>query len=105
MLDYVMDDARLVATSTRFVRPPGTPIDEERQVVLAQPFFSHFVHRALAAAGRQDAIVRNIRARWLPMLAAGGTDTFWEHWHGRGQPLPRLVGDAGRSTSRARCWA
>ena len=82
MLDYVMDDARLIATSTTFVRMPGTPIDEERQVVLAQPYFSHFVHRALAAAGRQDAIVRNIRERWLPMLAAGGTDTFWEHWHG-----------------------
>jgi alpha-L-rhamnosidase len=83
MLDYITDESRLVETSTRFVRPPFTPIDEERQVVLAQPYFSHFVHRALAAAGRQDAIVRNIRARWLPMLAQGGTDTFWEHWHGR----------------------
>jgi hypothetical protein len=83
MLDYVTDAERLVETSTGFVGPPFTLIDEERQVVLAQPFFTHFVHRALAAAGRHDAIVRSIRDRWLPMLVEGGTDTFWEHWHGR----------------------
>lgn len=81
MLDYIMDPQSLVATSTAFVRTP-TPIDEERQVVLAQPFFSHFLHRALAAAGRQQAIVENIRARWGPMLDNNSLGTFWEHWHG-----------------------
>ncbi len=80
-LDYIMDPPRLVATSTGFIRTP-TPIDEERQVVLAQPFFSHFLHRALAAAGRQQAIIDNIRDRWGPMLDNDGLGTFWEHWHG-----------------------
>lgn len=82
MLDYSTGPSRLVETSTRMGPAARTALDEERQVVLAQPFFMHVVHRALAAAGRHDAIVENIRARWLPMLDAGGTDTFWEHWHG-----------------------
>ncbi|MEX2246579.1 MAG: family 78 glycoside hydrolase catalytic domain [Dehalococcoidia bacterium] len=82
MLDYVMDTARLVETSTG-LRPGATSaIDEERQVVLAQPFFMHWVHRALAAAGRHEQLVSNVRDRWAPMLA-GGDGTFWEHWHGR----------------------
>jgi hypothetical protein len=80
-LDYIMDPQHLVTTSTSFVRTP-TPIDEEQQVVLAQPFFSHFLHRALAVAGRQQAIVDNIRDRWGSMLDASGFGTFWEHWHG-----------------------
>ncbi len=82
MLDYILDAARLVETSTEMLVQPAA-FDEERNVVLAQPFFSHFVHRALALAGRHDAIVENIRARWLPMLDADGTETLWEHWHGR----------------------
>ena len=81
MLDYMMDDSRIVATSTGPGQGAVVEIDEERQVVLAQPFFSHFVHRALAAAGRHDAIVENIRKRWAPMLA-DGDGTLWEHWHG-----------------------
>jgi len=81
MLDYVTDAARVVATSTGF--GGAMALDEERQVVLAQPYFTHFVHRALAAAGRHEAIVENIRERWAPMLGAGGGGTFWEHWHGQ----------------------
>jgi hypothetical protein len=84
MLDYVMDPARLKVTSTQmFAEPEQVAIDAEHEVVLAQPFFMHFVHRALAAAGRFDQIIANIRERWSPMLDEGGTDTLWEHWHGR----------------------
>jgi hypothetical protein len=82
MLDYVMDPARLAVTSTAFGATPDTPIDEERQVVLAQPFFMHVVHRALAAAGRGAQLADNIRTHWSPMLADDGVDTMWEHWHG-----------------------
>jgi hypothetical protein len=82
MLDYVMDAERLAHTSTGF-REESLKLDEERQVVLAQPFFMHHVHRALVAAGRVDEMVENIRRRWSPMLNVDGTDTLWEHWHGR----------------------
>jgi len=56
--------------------------DEERQIVLAQPFFMHHLHRALAKAREHRLLVENIRRRWGAMLEAGAT-TFWEHWHGR----------------------
>jgi hypothetical protein len=50
-------------------------------VVLAQPFFMHHLHRALAAAGRHGDLLENLRRRWGAMLKAGSS-TFWEHWHG-----------------------
>ena len=52
-------------------------------MVLAQPFFQHWVHRALAGARRHDAVLANIRERWSPMLSGHARDTLWEHWHGR----------------------
>jgi hypothetical protein len=82
MLDYVMDPERLAHTSTGF-REESLELDEQRQVVLAQPFFMHQVHRALVAAGRPEAVLDNIRRRWSPMLADEGTGALWEHWHGR----------------------
>ena len=50
-------------------------------MVLAQPFFMHHLHRALAAAGRHRDLLDNLRRRWGAMLEAGSS-TFWEHWHG-----------------------
>jgi len=82
ILAYVMDESRLQVTSTELGGPDTTPFDEERDVVLAQPFFMHFVHRALAAAGRSRELIDNVRRRWGAMIEAGST-TFWEHWHGR----------------------
>jgi hypothetical protein len=83
MLDYVMDTSRLVETSTSMA-PVDGGFDEETQVVLAQPFFMHHVHRALVAAGRFDEMVANVRERWSPMLEGTiGDATLWEHWHGR----------------------
>jgi hypothetical protein len=81
VLDYITDEARLVETGSGFGQT--VPFDEETQVVLAQPFFSHYLHRALAAAGRTAALLDNIRMRWAPMLDADGTGALWEHWHGR----------------------
>ncbi|MFN2613847.1 MAG: alpha-L-rhamnosidase N-terminal domain-containing protein [Actinomycetota bacterium] len=87
ILDHVLDDCRLVRTLTpgdpgtfgeRMARqwqdPPS--FDDEENVVLAQPFFAHFLHRAMAAAGRD--IVPSIR-RWEPMLARGN-GCFEEYW-------------------------
>jgi len=81
MLAYVLDESRLKATSTELGGPDTASFDEEHDVVLAQPFFMHFMHRALAAAGRHHDLLDNLRRRWGAMLEAGSS-TFWEHWHG-----------------------
>jgi alpha-L-rhamnosidase len=82
ILAAITDEGRLRATSTGPGDPAVRDFDEERQVVLAQPFFMHHVHRALAKAGEHRLLVENVRRRWGAMLEAGAT-TFWEHWHGR----------------------
>jgi hypothetical protein len=46
-------------------------------VVLANTFYGHFVYRALAKAGRFDAVLRLVRERYGDMLARGAT-TLWE---------------------------
>jgi alpha-L-rhamnosidase len=81
ILAYVLDDSRLKATSTELGEIGPANFDEEHDIVLAQPFFMHFVHRALAAAGRHHDLLDNLRRRWGAMLEAGSS-TFWEHWHG-----------------------
>lgn len=95
MLDYVLDAARLVHTrhpgdgspieqSLRYQWMPaqeyggGKLLDEASQVVLAQPFFAHFLHQALAAAGRHDDLLASIR-RWQK-LAQRGNGVFEEYW-------------------------
>ncbi len=82
MLAYVLDESRLKATTTELGDTEATTdFDEERDVVLAQPFFMHHLHRALADAGRHRDLLDNVRRRWGAMLEAGSS-TFWEHWHG-----------------------
>lgn len=53
--------------------------DEEQHVVLAQPFFMHFLHQALVMAGQADRLVTSCR-RWLPQLANGNAaiEEYWE---------------------------
>jgi alpha-L-rhamnosidase len=82
MLAYVLDESRLRATSTELGEIGPADFNEEHDVVLAQPFFMHVVHRALAAAGRHVDLLDSIRRRWGAMLEAGSS-TFWEHWHGQ----------------------
>jgi alpha-L-rhamnosidase len=61
-----------------------TDWDAEREVVLAEPFFSYVVHDAVAASGRADRLVTLIR-RWSQFLV-DGYDTFGECW-GWGTPV------------------
>jgi hypothetical protein len=82
ILAAITDEERLRVTSTGPGDPAVRDFDEEQQVVLAQPFFMHHLHRALARAGEHRLLIENIRRRWGAMLEAGAT-TFWEHWHGR----------------------
>ena len=78
-LSHVLSDQRLVLTrALDKERQPEVAFDEEDDVVLAQPFYMHFLHRAMAQAGLQIALLDNLRRRWAPMLAEGST--YWESW-------------------------
>lgn len=89
IMDSILDGARVVVTKTpgdpgsfaermgrQWERPE--PFDEERNVVAAQPFFMHFVHRAMMLTGRHDALLDSIR-RWKPLLDRGN-GCFEEYW-------------------------
>ncbi|MCB9452336.1 MAG: family 78 glycoside hydrolase catalytic domain [Anaerolineaceae bacterium] len=79
MLDAIMDESRLVLTRTGEEIPDLVPFNEEQQIVMAQPFYGHHLHRALAQAGRVTALLDHIRRRWGALVAAGD-DTFPETW-------------------------
>src|SRR5207253_1702804 len=59
-------------------RPDDGKFDPERHVVLAQPFFSHFVHQAVVRAGRRD-LLADLCRRWQEQLDRGNA-TFEEYW-------------------------
>jgi hypothetical protein len=77
VIDYVADPKRLRFTAAPPIAPTGEPVDEERDVVLANTYFSHFVTAALAKHWRMDAALDLMRARYRPMLDKGAT-TLWE---------------------------
>ncbi len=58
--------------------------DAEREIVLAQPFFSYVVHDAVARAGQAQRLIELVR-RWDQFLV-DGYDTFGECW-GWGTPV------------------
>jgi alpha-L-rhamnosidase len=58
--------------------------DVDREIVLAEPFYSYVVHDAVAAAGRAGDLVTLMR-RWSVFLT-NGYDTFGECW-GWGTPV------------------
>lgn len=95
MLDHVLDGERLFHTRHPGDGGPqvnrllyqwmpaqefggGRLMDEATEVVLAQPFFCHFLHQALAVAGRMDDLLASTR-RW-EALAARGDEVFQEYW-------------------------
>lgn len=62
--------------------PPN--FDDDEHVVLAQPFFAHFLHAALARAGRRDLLLPSIR-RWSEMVARNGVvEEYWTALPGMG---------------------
>lgn len=92
LFSTILDDQRLVLTRSGSMDPTVVPFDEETDVVLAQPFYSHHLHRALSRAGRQGMMLDNIRHRWGQMIESGES-TFWERWQ------------LGAITSRCHAWA
>ena len=63
---------------------PPIDWDPEREMVLAEPFFSYAVHDAVAQAGRAELLIDLVR-RWEEFLV-DGYDTFGECW-GWGTPV------------------
>jgi alpha-L-rhamnosidase len=92
ILATILDDERLVLTQTGDSDPTVTPFDEERQVVMAQPFICHHLHRSLSKAAAHHSLLEHIRQRWGPWDASG-EPTFWELW--------RL----GEATSTCHAWS
>jgi hypothetical protein len=77
IFDTILDEKKLKLTRT-WRWDKERPFNAEKDIVLAQPYFSHFLHRALAMAGRVGDIIANIKLRWTPMLEEG--NTFHESW-------------------------
>ena len=63
---------------------PRIDWDTDREMVIAEPFFSYAVHDAVARAGRAELLIDLIR-RWDEFLV-DGYDTFGECW-GWGTPV------------------
>lgn len=80
MFDTVLDEQRLVLTHGLGLDGKlKTPFDENRDVVRAQPFTAHFLHRALRMDGRFDTLLAHIRQHWGAMVA-NGESTLAETW-------------------------
>jgi hypothetical protein len=70
--------------------------DGERDVVLAQPFFSHFVHQAVALAGRRDLLL-DLCLRWQHQVDSGH-GTLHEFWNAPPGAASRAHGWAATAT-------
>lgn len=96
MLAQICDERRLRTTLTpgdpgsfgermsrQWQHPPG--FDDAEDVVLAQPFFAHFLHRALDAAGRRNDVITSLR-RWRPLVERGNgcLEEYWDAEPGLG---------------------
>ncbi len=79
MLDSMLDQDRLILTRCSERDLATQAFDEQCNIALAQPFFMHFVHRALRMAGQQDRVVENIRKHWVDLLGDGEM-TLRETW-------------------------
>ncbi|HTD53402.1 MAG TPA: family 78 glycoside hydrolase catalytic domain, partial [Thermoanaerobaculia bacterium] len=81
ILSAILDPQRVTRTRRR-PSEKAAPFDPKSGVIEAQPYGSHLLHRALAAAGRHGELLDHIRSRWGPMLDSGST--FWETWEAKG---------------------
>jgi hypothetical protein len=92
ILDYILDESRLIVTPTisdnhaAYIAQRMDPAEygefsAERNVVAAQPFFSHLVHDAIARAGRRNLLAERC-LKWWPQIERGNT-AFEEYWNAR----------------------
>lgn len=83
IVTYVTDPVRVRLTKAPPFVMDAEPLDLRTQVVAANTFYSHFVFRALARAGRFDLALRAMRQRYASMLDMGST-TLWESFEPEG---------------------
>lgn len=79
IFEVILDERRLVLTHGLGREGQITSFDESNDVVMAQSFFSHFLHRAMRLDGRYQAMLDNTRKRWGALLTEGQS-TFPETW-------------------------
>jgi len=77
MIGRIMDATRTKMTAAPPVVPTGETLDLKEDVVQANTYFGHFLHSALAKAGRFDLALQSISDHFRPMLDTG-TETLWE---------------------------
>lgn len=77
ILETIGNVSKTVMTKTWSWDTVVRPFEPQQHVVMAQPFYAHFLHAAYAQAGRGDLLQASL-LRWAPMLEA--YDTFWESW-------------------------
>ena len=88
ILDFILAEQRVRPLSTLGDIVPlvqgidplqATSFDVETQVIGTQPFFSHFVHQAVALASKHDLLI-GLCLRWYAQIERGNTsiEEFWE---------------------------
>lgn len=77
ILAAITDPSRLKLTAAPPIVPEGEPFNEERDIVRANSFFSHFVYSGIARAGGLGWVLQDLRVQYGPMLESG-TATLWE---------------------------
>ncbi|HYE48719.1 MAG TPA: alpha-L-rhamnosidase C-terminal domain-containing protein [Azospirillaceae bacterium] len=77
MAAAMTEDAHLKVTAAPPIVPVGEPMDPAVDMVRANTYYCHFLYEALAAAGRFDWVLGDMRRFYGRMLAAGAT-TLWE---------------------------
>ena len=77
ILETISDASKVIMTKTWSWDAIIRPFDPLENVVMAQPFYAHFLHAAYARAGRGDLLKISL-LRWKNMIET--YDTFWESW-------------------------
>jgi hypothetical protein len=100
VLDHVLDPARIRRTLCnadlpepehwRYQQWQPEGFDEEHDVVEAQPFLAHFLHEAIALAGRPELLAERC-LQWWPQVEQGAT-TFGEFWTAKAGTASRCHG-------------
>lgn len=77
IVEAISDPEKVVMTKTWSWDTITRSFNPLYDVVMAQPFYAHFLHAAYAQAGRGDVLKTSLW-RWQGMLK--NYDTFWESW-------------------------
>ncbi len=77
IFDSILDEDRVKLTKT-WRWDKERPFNPEEDIIMVQPFYSVFLHGALANAGNVNLLLENIKSQWGPMVEI--SPTLWESW-------------------------